>query len=33
MTLYHDGDEVMAIDLEGSYAGLDAVVACQEGMR
>lgn len=30
MTLYHDGDEVMAIDLEGSYAGLEGMLACQD---
>jgi hypothetical protein len=30
MTLYHDGDEVMSIDLEGSYIGLEAVIQCQE---
>lgn len=30
MTLYHDGTTVMAIDLAGSYAGLEATIACQE---
>lgn len=29
MTLYHDGEEVMAIDLEGSFAGLEAAIDCQ----
>jgi len=30
LTLYNDGEEVMAIDLEGSYAALEAAVECQE---
>lgn len=30
MTLYHDGAEVMAIDLEGSMVGLEAAMECQE---
>ena len=30
MTLYYDGAEVMAIDLGGSYAGLEAAIECQE---
>lgn len=30
MTLYSDGTTVMAIDLAGSYAGLEATIACQE---
>ncbi|MEP4039380.1 hypothetical protein [Pseudophaeobacter sp.] len=32
MTLYNEQGEVMAIDLEGSYAGLEAAIACQEEM-
>jgi len=32
MTLYHDGNEVMVIDLAGSYVGLEAVVECQDEM-
>ncbi|MEX0283242.1 MAG: hypothetical protein AB3N23_01380 [Paracoccaceae bacterium] len=32
MTLYHDGGEVMAIDLEGTYVGLEAAIQCQEEM-
>jgi len=32
MTLYYDGDEVMAINLDGSYVGLEAVIECQEEM-
>ncbi|OIQ38443.1 MAG: hypothetical protein BM558_12135 [Roseobacter sp. MedPE-SW] len=32
MTLYNEYGEVMAIDLEGSYAGLEAAIACQEEM-
>lgn len=32
LTLYHDGGEVMAIDLGGTYAGLEAVIACQDEM-
>jgi hypothetical protein len=32
MTLYHEGEEVMAIDLEGSYAGLEAAIECQDAM-
>jgi len=30
MTLYNSEGEVMAIDLEGSYVGLEAVIMCQE---
>lgn len=30
MTLYNTEGEVMAIDLDGSYVGLEAVIACQE---
>lgn len=30
MTLYNTNGEVMAIDLEGSYVGLEAVLECQE---
>ena len=30
MTLYNSDGEVMAIDLEGSYIGLEAVMMCQE---
>lgn len=32
MTLYNEHGEVMAIDLEGSYLGLEATIACQEEM-
>lgn len=32
MTLYHDGAEVMAIDLDGSFAGLEAAIDCQDQM-
>ncbi len=32
MTLYSSGGEVMAIDLDGTYIGLEAVVMCQEEM-
>jgi len=32
MTLYHDGGEVMAIDLGGTFAGLEAVMQCQDEM-
>ncbi len=32
MTLYNDSGEVMAIDLGGTYVGLEAAVACQEEM-
>ncbi|TDK42347.1 hypothetical protein E1832_19625 [Antarcticimicrobium luteum] len=32
LTLYHDGGEVMAIDLGGTYVGLEAVIACQDEM-
>jgi len=32
MTLYNSGGEVMAIDLDGSFAGLEAAIACQEEM-
>lgn len=30
MTLYHDGAEVMSIDLTGTMAGLAAVLECQD---
>ena len=30
MTLYNESGEVMAIDLAGTYAGLEAAIACQE---
>ena len=30
MTMFSDGAEVMAIDLTGTMAGLEAVVACQD---
>ena len=30
MTLYNDNGEVMAIDLGGTMAGLEAAIACQE---
>lgn len=29
MTMYHDGQEVLSIDLTGTMAGLDAVLECQ----
>ena len=32
MTLYNTEGEVMAIDLEGSYIGLEAVMLCQDEM-
>ncbi len=32
MTLYHDGAEVMSIDLDGTYVGLEAAIQCQEEM-
>jgi hypothetical protein len=32
MTLYHDGSEVMSINLDGSYVGLEAVMECQDEM-
>jgi len=32
MTLYNENGEVMAIDLDGSYVGLEATIACQEEM-
>ncbi|MDF1717812.1 MAG: hypothetical protein P1U75_14235 [Antarcticimicrobium sp.] len=32
LTLYHDGGEVMAIDLGGTYVGLEAVLECQDDM-
>ena len=32
MTLYNEHGEVMAIDLEGSYTGLEAVMICQDEM-
>jgi hypothetical protein len=30
MTMYHDGAEVLSIDLAGTMAGLDAVLECQD---
>ena len=30
MTLFHDGQEVMAIDLKGSGAALEAAIRCQD---
>ena len=30
MTMFHDGNEVLSIDLTGTMAGLDAVVQCQD---
>lgn len=30
MTMYHDGAEVLQIDLTGTMAGLDAVLTCQD---
>jgi hypothetical protein len=30
MTMYHDGYEVLSIDLTGTMAGLDAVMECQD---
>jgi hypothetical protein len=30
LTLYHEDEEVMAISLDGTYAGLQAVLECQE---
>lgn len=30
MTMYHDGAEVMSIDLTGTMAGLEAVLECQD---
>lgn len=33
MTLSHDGDEVMAIDLSGSFEGLEEAIACQEAQN
>lgn len=30
MTMYHDGAEVLSIDLTGTMAGLDAVLQCQD---
>jgi hypothetical protein len=30
MTMYHDGAEVLSIDLTGTMAGLDAVLECQD---
>jgi hypothetical protein len=30
MTMYHDGNEVLTIDLTGTMAGLDAVLQCQD---
>ncbi len=30
MTMYHDGAEVLSIDLTGTMAGLDAVLTCQD---
>ncbi len=32
MTLYHDGGEVMAIDLGGTFVGLEAILQCQDEM-
>jgi hypothetical protein len=32
MTMYHDGAEVMSIDLGGTMAGLEAAIACQDEM-
>lgn len=32
MTLYNEHGEVMAIDLQGSYVGFEATVACQKEM-
>jgi hypothetical protein len=32
MTLYNENGEVMAIDLTGTYAGLEGALACQEEM-
>lgn len=32
MTLYNQNGEVMAIDLDGSYVGLEAVLECQDEM-
>jgi len=32
MTLFNSEGEVMAIDLEGSYIGLEAVMMCQDEM-
>lgn len=33
LTLSHDGEEVMAIELEGSLAGLDAALTCQDAQN
>ena len=30
MTMYHDGNEVLSIDLTGTMAGLQAVLECQD---
>lgn len=30
MTMYHDGDELLSIDLTGTMEGLEAVFECQE---
>lgn len=30
MTMYHDGAEVLSIDLTGTMAGLEAVLTCQD---
>ena len=30
MTMYHDGAEVMSIDLTGTMRGLEAVLECQD---
>jgi len=30
MTMYHDGEEVLSIDLTGTMAGLEAVLQCQD---
>jgi hypothetical protein len=33
LTLYHDGTEVMAIDLTGTMAGLEEVLVCQDAQN
>ena len=30
MTMFHDGNEVLSIDLTGTMAGLQAVLECQD---
>ena len=30
MTMYHDGAEILSIDLTGTMAGLEAVLTCQD---